>query len=98
MLTKVILLFSRFFCFKDLDIVQWRFRIGPPKHKGDKTLINMVERSGTILLSAMDQVKLLLFKRVLTLLIRRDREVMIDIANINTYDKSDNHVLFTLSL
>ena len=61
-------------------------------------MINMVERSGTILLSAMDQVKLLLFKRVLTLLIRRNREVMIDIANISTYDKSDNHVLFTLSL
>ena len=71
----------------------------------------MVERSGTVLLSATDQVKLLLFKlrckhNLAELLMPMfwdarhlgNREVMIDIANVSTYDKSDNHVLFTPSL
>ena len=40
----------------------------------------------------------LFLKFVLTLLNRRNKEVMIDIANVSTYDKSDNHVLFSLSL
>ena len=40
----------------------------------------------------------LFLEGVLTLLNRRNREAMISMANMNTYDKSDSHVLFTFKV